>query len=79
MSICAEMSLLVVFSAIVTSYPSLLSDLMPFYRVIFFNWASPENFSRLAPPKFAWSGPPPKFPKCLNHIHFARHLDLFQS
>ena len=24
----------------------------------FFNWASPENVSRLAPPKFAWSGPP---------------------
>ena len=37
------------------------------YRVIFFNWASPENVSRLAPPKF-W-----------NHIHFARHLDVFQS
>ena len=27
----------------------------------FFNWASPENFSRLAPPKFAWSGPPLNF------------------
>ena len=24
----------------------------------FFNWPSPENVSRLAPPKFAWSGPP---------------------
>ena len=24
----------------------------------FFNWTSPENVSRLAPPKFAWSGPP---------------------
>ena len=24
----------------------------------FFIWASPENVSRLAPPKFAWSGPP---------------------
>ena len=24
----------------------------------FFNWASPENVSRLAPPKFAWTGPP---------------------
>ena len=27
----------------------------------FFNWASPENVSRLAPPKFAWSGPPLNF------------------
>ena len=25
----------------------------------FFNWPSPENVSRLAPPKFAWTGPPP--------------------
>ena len=24
----------------------------------FFNWASPENVFRLAPPKFAWTGPP---------------------
>ena len=24
----------------------------------FFNWPSPENVSRLAPPKFAWTGPP---------------------
>ena len=49
------------------------------YRVIFFNWDSPENVSRLAPPKFAWTGPPPKFSKCWNHIHFARHLDVFRS
>ena len=28
------------------------------YRVIFFNWASPENVSRLAPPKNALTGPP---------------------
>ena len=27
----------------------------------FFNWASPKNVSRLAPPKFAWSGPPLNF------------------
>ena len=26
----------------------------------FFNWASPENVSRLAPPKFAWTAPPQK-------------------
>ena len=24
----------------------------------FFNWASPDNVSRLALPKFAWTGPP---------------------
>ena len=24
----------------------------------FFNWPSPENVSRLPPPKFAWTGPP---------------------
>ena len=45
----------------------------------FFNWPSPENVSRLAPPKFAWTGPPPNFSKCWNHIHFARHLDIFWS
>ena len=27
----------------------------------FFNWPSPENVSRLAPPKFAWTGPPLNF------------------
>ena len=45
----------------------------------FFNWDSPENVSRLAPPKFAWTGPPPKLSKCWNHIHFARHLGVFRS
>ena len=45
----------------------------------FFNWPSPENVSRLAPPKFAWTGPPPNFSKCWNHIHFARHLGVFRS
>ena len=34
---------------------------------IFFNWASPLDW------------PPPKFSKCWNHIHFARHLDVFRS
>ena len=34
----------------------------------FFNWPSPENISRLAPPNFS---------KCWNHIHFARYLDVF--
>ena len=29
------------------------------YRVIFFNWASPEHVSRLAPPKNALTAPPP--------------------
>ena len=35
-----------------------------FYCIVqgdFINWASPENVSRLAPPKFAWSGPPLDF------------------
>ena len=27
----------------------------------FFNWASPENVSRLPPPKFAWTGSPLNF------------------
>ena len=30
-------------------------------------------------PKFAWTGFPPKFSKCWNHIHFVRHLDVFRS
>ena len=25
---------------------------------VFFNWPPPDNVSRLAPPKFAWTGPP---------------------
>ena len=29
----------------------------------FFNWASPENVSRLAPPKNASTGPPPALEK----------------
>ena len=34
------------------------------YRVVFFNWASPENVSRLAPPpKNASTGPPPALEK----------------
>ena len=37
------------------------------YRVFFFNWASPLD------------RPPPKFSKCWNHIHFARHLAVFRS
>ena len=45
----------------------------------FFNWPFPENVSRLAPPKFAWTGPPPNFSKCWNHIHCARHLGVFRS
>ena len=32
----------------------------------FFNWASPENVSRLAPPKNALTGPPPHFEKVLS-------------
>ena len=38
----------------------------------FFNWPSPENVSRLAPPKFAWTGPPPNFSKCWNHAQVLR-------
>ena len=53
--------------------------LMSLVQGDFFNWASPENVSRLAPPQICLVWPPPKFPKCLNHIHFARHLDVFQS
>ena len=40
--------------------------------------ASPENVSRLAPPNLLGLAPP-KFSKCWNHIHFARHLYIFQS
>ena len=39
----------------------LKKDAVPpfFLQGVFFNWASPENVSRLAPPpKFAWTGPP---------------------
>ena len=42
----------------------------------FFNWASPENVSRLAPPNLLGLGPP-KFYWRWNHIHFARHLVIF--
>ena len=38
----------------------------------FFNWPSPENVSRLAPPKFDWTGPPPNFSKCWNHAQVLR-------
>ena len=38
------------------------------YSVFFFNWHPPENVSRLAPPKFAWTDTPPKFSKCWNHV-----------
>ena len=37
------------------------------YRVIFFNWASPENVSGLAPPKIA-STDPPYFEKVLSMV-----------
>ena len=33
--------------------PTLLTNTVFIYRVIFFNWASLENVSRLAPPKNA--------------------------
>ena len=45
----------------------------------FFNWDSPENVSRLAPPQKCFDWPPPKLSKCWNHIHFARHLGVFRS
>ena len=45
------------------------------YRVFFFNWASPLD----CPPQICLDWPPPKFSKCWNHIHFARHLDVFRS
>ena len=31
------------------------------------------------PPQICLDWPPPKFSKCWNHIHFARHLDVFRS
>ena len=46
---------------------------------VFFNWASPENVSRLPPPQICLDCPPLKFSKCWNHIHFPRHLDVFKS
>ena len=49
------------------------------YRVVFFNWPSPENVSTLAPPQKCFDWPPPKLSKCWNHIHFARHLAVFRS
>ena len=36
-------------------------------------------FSLTAPPQICLDWPPPKFFKCWNHIHFARHLDVFRS
>ena len=47
------------------------------YRVVFFNWPSPENVSRLAPPQICLDWPPPNLSKCWSHIHFARYLDVF--
>ena len=43
---------------------------------VFFNWASPLDWP---PPNLLGLAPPPKFSKCWNHIHFARHLDVFRS
>ena len=36
---------------------------------VFFNWASPLDW----PPPNLLGLAPPKFSKCWNHIHFARH------
>ena len=36
---------------------------------VFFNWPPPKCID--------W--PPPRLSKCWNHIHFARHLDVFRS
>ena len=38
-----------------------------------------DNVSRLPPPpQICFDWPPPKFSKCWNHIHFARHLAVFR-
>ena len=49
------------------------------YRVIFLTGPPLKISLDWPPPNLLGLAPPPKFPKCLNHIHFARHLDLFQS
>ena len=48
------------------------------YRV-FFLTGPPLKMSLDWPPINLLGLAPPKFSKCLNHIHFARHLDVFQS
>ena len=35
--------------------------------------------SETGPPQKCFDWPPPKLSKCWNHIHFARHLGVFQS
>ena len=42
---------------------------------VFFNWASPLDW----PPPNLLGLAPTKFSKCWNHIHLARHLDVFRS
>ena len=49
------------------------------YRVIFLTGPPLKISLDWPPPNLLGLAPPPKFPKCLNHIHFARHLDVFQS
>ena len=46
---------------------------------VLFDWASPENVSRLPPPLNLLRLARPKFARCWNHIHFARHLVVFRS
>ena len=45
------------------------------YTVIFLTGPPLKMSLDWPPPKFAWTGPPLNW----NHIHFARHLDVFRS
>ena len=53
-----KMSGLSIFLCKMVQHHMMISDTVSLYRVIFFNWASPENVSRLAPQKMPWLPPP---------------------
>ena len=49
------------------------NNFITLYTGRFFNGYPPENVSRLATPEICLNWHPPKFSKCWNQIHFARH------
>ena len=70
-----QSSFVLIFRSFLIGPQKLFLTKAPMYRVFFFNWASPLDW----PPPNLLGLAPPKFSKCWNHIHFARHLDVFRS
>ena len=55
------------------------NNFITLYTGWFFNGYPPENVSRLVTPEVCLNWHPPKFSKCWNQIHFARHWGVFRS